>query len=146
MKINLKEEVQITQQKERPTPIHLQDQVARELKRLKENGYLKSATEITEDCFVSLAVITVKKDKSTKIALDSRKLNEVTIKRKEQMPNMEELYSRISSKISNKEEGGTLATKLDFDYACGQIKLDEKTRNICIFTVQMEKSQVTTGS
>ena len=34
-------------------------------------------------------------------------MNEVTIKRKAQMPNMEELISRISRKIS--EDGETLA-------------------------------------
>ena len=97
-----------------------------------ENGYLERVTENTEDYFVSPAVITVKQDK--KNALDSRKLNEVTINRKTQMPNMEELISRMSRKISE-EEGEILATKLDFDYAYGQIKLDEKTRNLCIFTV-----------
>ena len=96
VKIQLKEGAQIIQQKGRPIPIHLHDQVALELKRLIKHGYLERATEITEDCFVSPAVITVKKDKSIKIALDSRKLNEVTIKRKAQMPNMEELISRLS--------------------------------------------------
>ena len=97
---------------------------------------MERATEITEDCFVSLAVITVKKDKSLKTALDSRKLNEVTIKRKAQMPNMEELISQISRKISEGTEGEILATKLSFDNAYGQIKLDENTKNLCIFTVQ----------
>ena len=135
VKVQLKEGAQIIQQKGRPIPIHLQDQVALELKRLIKHGYLERATEITEDCFVSPAVITVKKDKSIKIALDSRKLNEVTIKRKAQMPNMEELISRISRKISEGKEGEILATKLDFDYAYGQIKLDENTKNLCIFTV-----------
>ena len=38
--------------------------------------------------------ITVKKDKSVKIALHLRKLNEITVKRKAQMPNMEELISK----------------------------------------------------
>ena len=135
VKIQLKEGAQTIQQKGRPIPIHLQDQVALELKRLIKHGYLERATEITEDCFVSPAVITVKKDKSIKIAQDSRKLNEVTIKRKAQMPNMEELTSRISRKISEGKEGEILATKLDFDYAYGQIKLDENTKNLCIFTV-----------
>ena len=47
------------------------------------------------------------------------------------MPNMEELISRISRKISEGKEGEILATKLDFDYAYGQIKLDEDTKNLC---------------
>ena len=49
------------------------------------------------------------------------------------MPNMEELISRISRKISQGKEGENLATKLDFDYTYGQINLDEKTKNLCIF-------------
>ena len=51
------------------------------------------------------------------------------------MPNMEELISRISRKISEGKEGEILATKLDFDYAYDKIKLDENTKNLCIFTV-----------
>ena len=135
VKINLKENANIIQQKGRPIPIHLQDQVAEELKRLIKNRYLERATEITEDCFVSPAIITVKKDKSIKIALDSRKLNEATIKRIAQMPNMEALISRISRKISKETEGEITKTKLDFDYAYGQLKLDDQTSKLCIFTV-----------
>ena len=48
---------------------------------------------------------------------------------------MEKLVSRISRKISEGEDGESLATKLDFGYAYRQIKLDQKTRNLCIFTV-----------
>ena len=66
VKINLKEHAKIIQQKGIPVPIQLQEQVANEIKRLIKNGYLERATEITENCFVSPAVITVKKDKSVK--------------------------------------------------------------------------------
>ena len=135
VKINFKTGAQIIQQKGRPIPIHLQDQVAQELKRLMKHGFVEKATEITENCFVSPAVITVKKDKSIKIALNSRKLNEITVKRKPQMPNMEELISRISRKISEGEDGEVLVTTLDFDYAYGQIKLDDDTKNLCTFNV-----------
>ena len=51
------------------------------------------------------------------------------------MPNMEELISRISRKISEGKEGEIWLTKLDFDYAYGQIKLDDETKNLCIFTI-----------
>ena len=135
VKINLKENANIIQQKGRLIPVHLQDQVAEKLKRLIKNGYLERATEFNEDCFVSPAAITVKKDKSIKFALDSAKLNEATIKRKAQLPNMEELISKISRKISEENEGEIHITKVDFDYAYGQLRLDEQTRNVCIFTV-----------
>ena len=60
-KVQLKEGAQLIQQKERPIPIDLEDEVALELKRFMKHGSLKRATEITEGCFVSPAVITVKK-------------------------------------------------------------------------------------
>ena len=64
-----------------------------------------------------------------------KKLNEATIERKAQMPSMEELISRISRKISEEKEGEIHITKQDFDYAYGQLRLDEQTKNLCIFTV-----------
>ena len=85
VKIQLKEDAKLIQQKGRPIPIHLQQSV----EKLKKQGHMENANNIDENCFVSPAVITVKKDKSVKIALDSRKLNEITIKRKAQMPNVE---------------------------------------------------------
>ena len=133
VKINLKENANLIQQKGKPIPIYLQDQVAEELKRLTKKGYLERATEINEDCFVSLAVITVNKDKSIKIALDSSKLNEATIKRKAQMHILEELISKISRKISEEKEGEIHIAKLDFDYAYEQRRLDEQARNLCIW-------------
>ena len=66
-----------------------------------KQGHNEKANNIDESCFVSAAKITVKKDKSVKIALESRKLNDITIKRKAEMPNMEELFSRISRKIAD---------------------------------------------
>ena len=47
VKINLKTGAQIIQQKGPPIPIHLQDQVEQELKRLIKHGYVEKATKIT---------------------------------------------------------------------------------------------------
>ena len=54
-------------------PIHSQRIVKNELDKLIEKEHLEKADKTTENCFVSPAVITIKKDKSVKIALDSRK-------------------------------------------------------------------------
>ena len=59
VKVSLKEDTNIIQQKGRPIPIHLQDQVAEELKTLIKKSYLERATELTKDCRVSPAVKTV---------------------------------------------------------------------------------------
>ena len=116
VKIQLKDDAKLIQQKGRLIPIHLQQLVEKEINKLMEQGHIEEANNIDENCFVSPAVITVKKDKSVKIALDSRKLNEITIKRKAQMPNMEELISRISRKSANGPADEIWTSKFDLDY------------------------------
>ena len=87
--IQLQKDAKPVQQKRRPVPILFQKIVEKELEKLIKRGHLEKADKTTENCFVSPAVITIKKDKSVKIALDSRKLDESCIK-KATMPNMEE--------------------------------------------------------
>ena len=123
------------QQKGRPIPIHLQTVVGKEIEKLKKNGQKEGATNIDENCFVSPAVVTIKKDKTVKIALDSRKLNGITVKRKAQMPNMEELIFRVSSKIAGGETDLIWISKLDLDYAYGQMQLSKHAMDLCIFAI-----------
>ena len=49
--------------------------------------------------------ITVKKDGSVKLALESRELNKQAHKNKYQMPNMEELMNTVGQTISEKNQG-----------------------------------------
>ena len=133
--IELKPDAKLIQQKGRSIPIHLQPAVGKEIEKLKKNGHIEKATNINENCFVSPAVITVKKDKSVKIALDSRKLNEITVKRKAQMPNMEELISRISRKIADGAPDQIWISKFDLDYAYGQMQLSKHAMDLCIFAI-----------
>ena len=98
--IQLKKDTKPIQQKGRPVPIHFQKTAKKELEKLIESGHLEKGDNTMENCFVSPAVISIKKDKSVKIALDSRKLNEACVKRKAAMPNMEELISIISAEIT----------------------------------------------
>ena len=135
VEIQLKENAKLIQQKGRPIPNHLQQSVEKEIEKLKSQGHIEKANDIDENCFVSPAVITVKKDKSVKTALDSRKLNENTVKRKPQMPNMEELISRISRKIADGPADEIWTSKLDLDYAYGQLLLSKEAQNLCIFAV-----------
>ena len=67
-------------QKARHIPLHLQEDVGRELEKLIKTGHLEKVKHVDEDYFVSPVVITVKNDKWVKIALDSRKLNDSCIK------------------------------------------------------------------
>ena len=127
--IQLEKDTKPIQQKGRPLPIHFH-----ELEKLIEKGHLEEADKTTENCFVSPAVITIKKDKSVKIALDSRKLNESCIKRKATMPNMEEPISKIIAKIT-KSNGEVWMSKIDLDYAYGQAKLSTEASRHCVFSI-----------
>ena len=120
-------------QKARSVPLHLQKDVGRELERLIKSGHLEKINYVDEDCFVSPVVITVKSNKSVKTALDSRKLNDSCIKMRPHMPNMEELLNQISVEITRDRTLQLFMSKIDLDYAYGQMKLLEETSRQCVF-------------
>ena len=62
--------------KGRRVPINLLDKVSDELKKLAEQGHIEKLQEYSDKNFISPIVITVKKDKSVKLALDSKILSE----------------------------------------------------------------------
>ena len=63
------------QQKGRRVPISLQEKVDAEIDKLLQQGHIEKLTESLDKYFVSPIVITVKKDGSVKLALESRELN-----------------------------------------------------------------------
>ena len=99
-----------------------------------ERRHLEKAACFTEICSISPAIITIKKDNLVKIALDLRKLNEECDKRKAAMPNMEELITKNSAKIT-KSDGKIWMSKIDLDYAFGQAKLSRKAAKHCVFSI-----------
>ena len=125
-------------QKARPVPLHLQEDVGRELEKLIKSGHLEKINDVDEDCFVSPVVITVKSDKSVKIALDSRKVNDSCIKMRPHMPNMEELLNQISVAITRDRTVQLFMSKIDSDYAYGQMKLSKETSRQCVFAITGE--------
>ena len=88
-----------------------------------------------EDCFVSPVVITVKSDKSVNKALDSSKLNDSCIKMRPHMPNMEELSNQISVEIIRDRTAKLFISKINLDYAYGQMRLSEETSRQCVFAL-----------
>ena len=99
IKIELKPRHPPIKQKARPIPYHLRSYVE-EINKLIQSGYLEKILKIEEDCFVSPVLITVKKDKSVRIALDRRKLNDSIIKMTPHMPNMKEMLNQTSTEIT----------------------------------------------
>ena len=132
--IQLKKDTKPIQQKGRPVPIHFQKTVKHEQENLIEKRHLEKGDKTTENCLISPAVITIKTDKSLKIALDSRNLKEACFKRKAAMPNMEELISKISAEIT-KSNGEIWMPKIDLDYAYVQAKLSKEAAKHCVFSM-----------
>ena len=107
-------------QKARSIPVRLQEDIGRELERLIKAGHLEKVNNVDNDSFVSPVVITIKNDKSEKVALDSRKLNDNCIKPRPHIPNVEELLNQISVKITRDQKTQLFISKIDLDYAFGQ--------------------------
>ena len=137
-KIEIKPGCYPTQQKARPIPYHPQQDVKNELDRLIKSGHLERLETTEEDCFVSPVVITVKKNKTVKIALDARKLNESCVKKRPHMRNMEELLNQISTELSSNDHDPIWISVIDIDYAYGQMKVAPETSRHCYFAVTGE--------
>ena len=135
VKIQIKPGCYPIQQKARSKPYHLQKDVKNELDRLIKSGQLERLKTIEEDCFVSPVVITVKKDKTVKIALDARKLNDGCVKKRPHMPNLEELLNQISAELSRNNHDPIWISVIYLDYAYGQMKLEPETSKHCNFAV-----------
>ena len=124
----------VKQQKGRRVPIQLQDAVNKEVSRLLQEGHIVKVQEIKEDVFLQPTVITVKKDRSVKIALDARELNKNVIKDKYPMPNLDNLMDMIAEHVEQ-GPGETFFTTLDMTYAYGQVELSEETSRHCNFQI-----------
>ena len=62
-----------------------------------------------------------------KITPDSRKLNDSCDKMRPHMPNMEEILNHLSVEITRGRTVELFISKLDLDYAYGQMKLSDDT-------------------
>ena len=98
----MKDNAKISLQLGRRIPIQLQEQVDKEIEKLLKNGHIEKLYKIQDDVFIQPTVITVKKDKSVKIALDARALNESIAKDKYQMPNLDNLIDMIAEELEKK--------------------------------------------
>ena len=133
--IQLKQGHYPVKQKARPIPLHLQEAVGKKVEKLMKSGHLEKVKHVDEDCFVSPVVITVKSDNTVKIALDSRNLNDSCIKVRPHMTNMEELLNQISVEITKDRTKELRVSKIDLDYAYGQMMLSEETSRQCVFAI-----------
>ena len=78
-------------QKGRRIPINLQEKVNIELEKLLDKKHIKKLSSCPDIYFISPIVVTVKKDQTITLALDSNVLNKAIHKNKYQMPNFDTL-------------------------------------------------------
>ena len=72
-------------------PIQLQEPAKEEFIRILEEGHIDRVPEVTDKEIIRPVVITVKGDKSLKIAHDARGFNNESTKDQYQMPNLESI-------------------------------------------------------
>ena len=126
-KSNFLKEFQPRYQKGRRIPINLQDKVNNELKKLLDEKHIIKLSSLHDKYFISPIVVTVKKDQTTKPALDSKILNEYIYKNKYQMPNIDTLIESISQQISAPaSQNTTCLSTLDLKYTW--------SANLCLFS------------
>ena len=77
-----------------------------EIEKLLEEGHIRKVGKINDEVFIQPVVITVKKDKSVKIALDARSLNDAIQKDKYQMPNLDTLMEQVAEIIKTTKMKG----------------------------------------
>ena len=99
----------------------------------KKTTFEKFDHKITDEMFIQLVVITVKKDRSVKIALAARSVNNAISKNKYQMPDLENLMDKIAEIKNGKEEGEVFFTSFDMLHAYGQTVLHPNTAKHCNF-------------
>ena len=123
-------------QKGRRIPINLQEKVNIELKKLLDEKHIKKISSCPDKYFISPILVTVKKDQTIKLALDSKVLNKAIHKNKYQMPNIDTLIESISQQISAPaSQNTTYFSTIDLKYAYSQLNSDANPANHCNFNI-----------
>ena len=123
------------QEKGRRVPIHVQDKVGTEIKKLIKEGHIVKLNKCTSDHFVAPVVITAKKDGSIKLAMDANLMNAQIFKNHYQMPNLLKQLDVAAKIINTDNPGNVWFTSLDLKYAFSQLLLSDLVSSHCNFTV-----------
>ena len=89
-------EFKALQQKDRRIPIHNQEKVEQEIRSLIDQGHIVKMEKCSDQQFISPIVLTVKKDQSIKLAMNSKQINKMIHKNKCQMPNIDVLLDNVA--------------------------------------------------
>ena len=123
-------------QKGRCVPINLQPRVTAKLERLENEGHIEKLSSCSDEHFISPIVITVKKDQSIKLALDSKVLIKAIHRNKYQKSNIDMLIDTISQHLTNTQNGQkTCFSTIDLEYAYSQLHLHKDNAKHCNFNI-----------
>ena len=111
--------------------MHLEERVEGELSKLMDQNHIMKLDKCSDQQFISPIVITVKKDQTVKLALDSKKNIKFIHKNEYQMPNIEVLLDNTAQVVKSDKSKQTLFSTLDLRYAYSQIPLNKTTREQC---------------
>ena len=98
-KSDIKNDIFPTQLKRRSVPLRLTDKMDKEIKYLLDTKQIIKLDKCCDAVFISPIVITVKHDKSKKLALHSQLLNEAINKNKYQIKSIDNLMDAVAKKI-----------------------------------------------
>ena len=96
-----------------------------------KEGDIRRVEKISDEVFIQPVVVTVEEDKTVKIALDARSLNNAILKEKYQLPNLDNLMEQVAEVINDEKEGEVRFTSLDMLHAYGQTELHPETARHC---------------
>ena len=108
-----------------------------EIRSLIDQGHFVKLEKCSDQQFISPIVITVKKDQSVKLAMESKQINKLIHKNKYQMPNIDVILDNVAQSVQqgHNKPGITLFSTIDLRYAYSQLRLDDATREQCNFSI-----------
>ena len=98
-----------------------------EIKSPLEAGHIRRVDKTSDEMFIQPVVITVKEDRTVKIALVARLLNNAILKSKHQLPTLENLMENIAEIVNEDKEGEVMFSSLEMLYAYGLTLLHPDT-------------------
>ena len=124
-----------SQHRGRRVPLHLLDKVEQELQKLIDEKQIIELDKFSDELFISPVGITVKKDKTVKKALDSKKLNDAIHRNTYQMQSIDHLIDSVAVLISERKNkpGQYFFSKTDPKFAYSEIPLDQNIKKHCNF-------------
>ena len=147
-KSTLKQDIHPYQHKGQRVPLHLTEKLDKAIRHLLDTKQIIKLGNCSDKVFISPVLITVKHDKSIKLALESKLPNDALEKNKNQMQSIDNLMDSEAKYISDnkKKPGNFLLSKIDLKYAYSQTPLQPKIRKHCNFINLRANQQERTNS